>query len=327
MKPKIDFNRKLSSERVDELQQLFNQFSSNPSLLALTTLRSRTDQILNQHCNPQSAVQLPSTRGRSSIQSRTAAPTASPSTTHQAKNINKTQTGLTSIATQTVCASQPTRSYNSRKRNIIIHGLTPSSPNPTNKSLKADAQAFLFTKLHLSIEPQSVQLLGSGTSKPFRVRFKTIEDKKNVFRNCHLLKPYKRDYRITPDFTYEQRQKLKLILPRLNFFKKEKGCKVRIKNFILFVNGVPEFPCTSCQNYSCHCNLVNIQNENTNNPESSLGTFTSATQPPGTLSAPQRPSQPPPLSPSTTSTLQATAPSTPARTKRRAPLPSSSSSN
>jgi len=300
MRQNIDFNQHLSSESAAEFHRLLSAQPSTPSLLTVTTLRSRLDTFLNKLFNPPSTVPIhlapkpPSTvRTNPAPQPPVRAPTATPTTSRTPPAGDRTQTAevvqLPILATSTTPA--PIRKCHCRRRNIIIHGLKPSKPNPTNMDLKTDAKSFLFTKLNLSIEPQSVHLIGSGDSKPFRVRFRTVQDKKKVLGNCHLLKPYRWEFRVTNDLPYEQRQIMKLLQHRLNIQKK-KGNRVRIKDFVLYINGVPDFDAET------------IYNETPTAEPSQHAT-----------------------SPSTSFLLPSLPPPTPPRTKRRAPGPPTSTTN
>lgn len=295
MQPPINFHQvQLNSDALETVQTAFRALITNPTLFNLTSLKSTTDKLITQQVNNQQPAQIPSPHKRPPAQTETRKYVPQPTQQHR-ESLASSALSVTAVTESQVLATSttpaPIRKCHCRRRNIIIHGLKPSKPNPTNMDLKTDAKSFLFTKLNLSIEPQSVHLIGSGDSKPFRVRFRTVQDKKKVLGNCHLLKPYRWEFRVTNDLPYEQRQIMKLLQHRLNIQKK-KGNRVRIKDFVLYINGVPDFDAET------------IYNETPTAEPSQHAT-----------------------SPSTSFLLPSLPPPTPPRTKRRAPGPPTSTTN
>jgi len=190
----------VTSDEVLEIQQIVDQFVEQPDTIKLITLRRRIDQVINSHLN----------QGRS--------PKFAPS------------------VVPTPAQKQLIRH---RSKNIIIHGLE-TDKEITNQGVKDQVRDFLTTILKADVEPISAHLLGQSDRKPIRVCLQNMNDKKEIYKNCHLLKSHGAQYRITDDLSYEQRLQRRNLHVRLNQ-EKALGNQTRIKHNTLYVNGVPIF--------------------------------------------------------------------------------------
>jgi hypothetical protein len=143
-------------------------------------------------------------------------------------------------STHSTLILQPTpvrRKYlEDRSKNIILYGFE-TTETITNQQLKAEVEEFFKAHLHLEIHPLTIHLLGTSELKPLRICFRTTDDKSKIFARAHLLQKFGNKYRITNDYSYQERQDRKLLHENLNT-EKQQGRRTKICGDILFVDGV-----------------------------------------------------------------------------------------
>jgi len=101
----------------------------------------------------------------------------------------------------------PEANKNSRKNNIVIHGLLRDSEN-TELNITSKVSEFIKEKLKSAITPATYILLGKpAVNTPVLVKLKNYSDKLTIFKKCVNLKPFGSNYSIVNDMTKSERLK------------------------------------------------------------------------------------------------------------------------